>query len=81
MLVHNVERIMAHSTRDWSTSLSLFFRKNTYRPDCLAIEEATLRERLAELLATGLDELMVHPLPLTNERKEREQLLQVLAEL
>ena len=42
-------------------------------------DEATLRGRLAELLVKGLDELMVHPLPLTNEGKEREQLLQLLA--
>jgi len=42
-------------------------------------DEATLRRRLAELLANGLDELMVHPLPLTNEGKARERLLQVLA--
>ncbi|HLZ60894.1 MAG TPA: LLM class flavin-dependent oxidoreductase [Ktedonosporobacter sp.] len=47
----------------------------------LSGDEATLRERLAELLAQGLDELMVHPLPLTNLGKEREQLLQVLASL
>ena len=42
-------------------------------------DEATLRERLTELLANGLNELMIHPLPLTNLGKEREQLLQVLA--
>ncbi len=42
-------------------------------------DEATLRGRLAELLTHGLDELMVHPLPLTNEGKERGQLLQLLA--
>ena len=42
-------------------------------------DEATLRGRLAELLANGLDELMVHPLPLTNEGKEFQQLLQLLA--
>ena len=41
--------------------------------------EATLRGRLAGLLATGLDELMVHPLPLTNKGKELQQLLQLLA--
>lgn len=44
-------------------------------------DEATLHARLTELLASGLDELMVHPLPLTNEGKGREQLLQVLASL
>jgi NAD(P)-dependent dehydrogenase (short-subunit alcohol dehydrogenase family) len=27
MLVRNAERIMVHPTRDWSTSLSLFFRR------------------------------------------------------
>src|SRR5712692_6234801 len=42
-------------------------------------DEATLRRRLAELLADGLDELLVHPLPLTNEGKELQQLLQLLA--
>ena len=42
-------------------------------------DEATLRGRLVELLANGLDELMVHPLPLTNEGKELQQLLQLLA--
>ena len=41
-------------------------------------DEATLRGRLAELLANGLDELMVHPLPLTNAEKERGQLLKLL---
>jgi len=42
-------------------------------------DEATLRGRLTELLANGLDELMIHPLPVTNGGKEREKLLQVLA--
>jgi alkanesulfonate monooxygenase SsuD/methylene tetrahydromethanopterin reductase-like flavin-dependent oxidoreductase (luciferase family) len=42
-------------------------------------DETTLREHLTELLANGLDELMVHPLPLTNQGKAREQLLQLLA--
>jgi F420-dependent oxidoreductase-like protein len=42
-------------------------------------DEATLHERLTELLAQGLDEVMVHPLPLSNQGKERAQLLQVLA--
>ena len=42
-------------------------------------DEGTLRKRLTELLANGLDELMVHPLPLTNDGKERQQLLQLLA--
>ena len=42
-------------------------------------DEATLHRRLAQLLADGLDELMVHPLPLANEGKARERLLQVLA--
>lgn len=42
-------------------------------------DEATLRRRLTELLANGLDELLVHPLPLTNEGKEYQQLLQLLA--
>jgi F420-dependent oxidoreductase-like protein len=41
-------------------------------------DEATLRGQLAELLANGLDELMVHPLPLTNAEKERGQLLKLL---
>jgi len=44
-------------------------------------DAATLRGRLTELLADGLDELMVHPLPLTNRSEAREQLLQVLAAL
>jgi F420-dependent oxidoreductase-like protein len=42
-------------------------------------DEANLRGHLAELLANGLDELLVHPLPLTNAGKERGQLLQLLA--
>ena len=42
-------------------------------------DEAALRGHLAELLANGLDELLVHPLPLSNEGKERERLLQLLA--
>jgi len=44
-------------------------------------DEATLCSRLTELLANGLDELMVHPLPLSNEGKARERLLQVLTAL
>ncbi|GAC1644405.1 MAG: TIGR03564 family F420-dependent LLM class oxidoreductase [Ktedonobacteraceae bacterium] len=39
----------------------------------------TVRARLVELLANDLDELLVHPLPLNNQGKEREQLLQLLA--
>ena len=45
----------------------------------IAGDEAALRGRLAELLANGLDELMIHPLPLTNDGKERGQLLSLLA--
>ena len=44
-------------------------------------DETALGERLSALLASGLDELLVHPLPLTNEGKERERLLRVLAEI
>ncbi|HET8840212.1 MAG TPA: LLM class flavin-dependent oxidoreductase [Ktedonobacteraceae bacterium] len=44
-------------------------------------DEARLRQRLGELLAQGLSELMIHPLPMTNTGKERSQLLQVLANL
>ena len=42
-------------------------------------DEATLRGRLDGMLANGLDELMVHPLPLANVGKERGQLLLLLA--
>lgn len=44
-------------------------------------DEATVSGRLAELLANGLDEVMVHPLPLSNDGKAREQLLQCLTAL
>nr|MDQ2902583.1 LLM class flavin-dependent oxidoreductase [Chloroflexota bacterium] len=44
-------------------------------------DEATVGGRLAELLANGLDEVMVHPLPLSNDGKAREQLLQCLTAL
>jgi F420-dependent oxidoreductase-like protein len=44
-------------------------------------DEATLSRRLNELLAEGLDELMVYPLMPTTERQERERLLGLLAAL
>lgn len=47
----------------------------------IAGDEKTVRERLTGLLAEGLDELLVHPLPLNNDGKARAQLVQVLASL
>lgn len=44
-------------------------------------DEATLSRRLSELLAEGLDELMIYPLMPTTERQERERLLGLLAAL
>jgi F420-dependent oxidoreductase-like protein len=44
-------------------------------------DEATVSRRLNELLAEGLDELMIHPLSVSNGERERAQLLQLLAAL
>jgi F420-dependent oxidoreductase-like protein len=43
--------------------------------------EATVRHRLEELLASGLDELMLHMLPIGDETSEREQLLHLIGSL
>jgi alkanesulfonate monooxygenase SsuD/methylene tetrahydromethanopterin reductase-like flavin-dependent oxidoreductase (luciferase family) len=43
--------------------------------------EATVRHRLEELLASGLDELMLHLVPIVDEISEREQLLHLIGSL
>jgi F420-dependent oxidoreductase-like protein len=47
----------------------------------IAGDETTVRQRLTELLANGLDELLVHPLPITNQGEGLPRLLQLLATL
>jgi alkanesulfonate monooxygenase SsuD/methylene tetrahydromethanopterin reductase-like flavin-dependent oxidoreductase (luciferase family) len=44
-------------------------------------DEATLRTRLTGLLELGLDELLLHPLAVSNEGKARQELLQVVASI
>jgi alkanesulfonate monooxygenase SsuD/methylene tetrahydromethanopterin reductase-like flavin-dependent oxidoreductase (luciferase family) len=44
-------------------------------------DEATVRSRIYELLASGLDELMLQLIPIADETSEREQLLQVVGTL
>jgi hypothetical protein len=44
-------------------------------------DEATLRTRLTGLLELGLDELLLHPLAVSNEGKARQELLQVVASM
>lgn len=41
----------------------------------------TVRHRLKELLASGLDELMLHLVPISDETSEREQLLHLIGSL
>lgn len=44
-------------------------------------DEATVRDRLKELLASGLDELLLQLRPIADEKKERQQLLQLVGSL
>jgi hypothetical protein len=43
--------------------------------------EVTVRDRLQELLASGLDELMLHLVPIAEKGSEREQLLHLVGSL
>lgn len=43
--------------------------------------QVQVEKRLRELIASGLDELLLMPVPVVNEAREREQLLQVIASL
>jgi alkanesulfonate monooxygenase SsuD/methylene tetrahydromethanopterin reductase-like flavin-dependent oxidoreductase (luciferase family) len=43
--------------------------------------EATVQERMKELLASGLDELMLQLVPIADEETERKQLLQLVGSL
>lgn len=43
--------------------------------------QVQVEKRLRELIASGLDELLLMPVPVANEAREREQLLQVIASL
>jgi F420-dependent oxidoreductase-like protein len=47
----------------------------------VAGNEAQVGQRLQELLASGLDELLLMQIPVADETREREQLLQVIASL
>jgi F420-dependent oxidoreductase-like protein len=47
----------------------------------VAGNEAQVEKRLRELLASGLDELLLMLVPVTDEAREREQLVQVIASL
>ena len=44
-------------------------------------DEATVRSRLKELLASGLDELLLQLRPVVDETKERQQLLRLVGSL
>jgi len=44
-------------------------------------DEETVRNRIHELLANGLDELMLDFIPIIDEIKEREQLLHLIGSL
>jgi F420-dependent oxidoreductase-like protein len=47
----------------------------------VAGDQAQVEKRLRELLASGLDELLLMLVPVTDEAREREQLMQVIAAL
>jgi F420-dependent oxidoreductase-like protein len=47
----------------------------------VAGDQAQVEKRLRELLASGLDELLLMLVPVTDEAREREQLMQVIASL
>ena len=44
-------------------------------------DETTLCKRVQELLASGLDELLLQPLPITDEARERKALLHLVGSL
>jgi len=43
--------------------------------------QAQVEKRLRELIASGLDELLLMLVPVADEAREREQLLQIIASL
>jgi F420-dependent oxidoreductase-like protein len=47
----------------------------------VAGDQALVEKRLRELIASGLDELLLMLVPVTDETREREQLLQIIASL
>jgi F420-dependent oxidoreductase-like protein len=47
----------------------------------VAGDQARVEKRVRELIASGLDELMLMLVPVANEEREREQLLQIIASL
>jgi alkanesulfonate monooxygenase SsuD/methylene tetrahydromethanopterin reductase-like flavin-dependent oxidoreductase (luciferase family) len=47
----------------------------------VAGDQAQVEKRLRELLASGLDELLLMLVPVADEVREREQLMQVIASL
>src|SRR5713226_1164632 len=47
----------------------------------VAGDQAQVKKRLRELIASGLDELLLMPVPVADEAREREQLLQVIGSL
>jgi alkanesulfonate monooxygenase SsuD/methylene tetrahydromethanopterin reductase-like flavin-dependent oxidoreductase (luciferase family) len=51
------------------------------RSQVVSGDEETVRNRLKELLASGLDELLLQLMPIADEAKERQQLLQLVSSL
>jgi F420-dependent oxidoreductase-like protein len=47
----------------------------------VAGDEATVQQRIRELLASGLDELLIAPVPVADEERERQQLLHLIGSL
>ncbi len=47
----------------------------------IAGNEAQVEKRLRELIASGLDELLLMLMPVADEAREREQLIQVIGSL
>ena len=47
----------------------------------VAGNQAQVEKRLRELIASGLDELLLMLVPVVDEAREREQLLQIIASL
>jgi F420-dependent oxidoreductase-like protein len=47
----------------------------------VAGDEAAVQQRIRELLASGLDELLIAPVPVADEERERQQLLHLIGSL
>jgi alkanesulfonate monooxygenase SsuD/methylene tetrahydromethanopterin reductase-like flavin-dependent oxidoreductase (luciferase family)/DNA-binding SARP family transcriptional activator len=47
----------------------------------VAGDEAAVQQRIRELLASGLDELLIAPVPVADEERERQQLLRLIGSL